>query len=78
MEKVSTQLELCSNLLGVFRGQGCCGTPPVPGREGQGPLLLLLCAPALIPLCGSVQWQQLGMSHGPLGCPWWETLPCVW
>lgn len=43
------------------------------GREDQE--LLLLCAPALIPLCGSVQWQQLGVSHGPVGCPWWETLP---
>lgn len=53
VEKVSTQLELCSNLLGVFRGRGAVEPFLLAGREDQGPLLL--CAPALIPLCGSVQ-----------------------
>lgn len=53
VEKVSTQLELCSNLLGVFRGWGCCGALPARRQGGSG--AAAVCAPALIPLRGSVQ-----------------------
>lgn len=42
VEKVSTQLELCSNLLGVFRGRGCCGTLPA-GRQGGSGATAVAC-----------------------------------
>lgn len=61
VEKVSIQLKLCSNLLGVlavFTGRGCCGLLPagVPAHtQGRISGMLLLSAAVLIlQLHGSV------------------------